>query len=202
MQRHPTGGSPVEYVVEERRRTIYVKSSVPPDQWDEATMQSILATPDVQGNASAGTFRRTQSCTPVNMKIQEVEEGSGSNSETSASADSPNQIPAATIPMKKSARPESYAGSPMKLRKPPPFQEAASRGIHGVQARWQIYFYHKQDPHYGFTNFSAHPVNYKGKEYPTSEHLFQSFKVSARIHDQSSTSLTCQKVSGAPSAFG
>ena len=40
-----------------------------------------------------------------------------------------------------------------------------------------ILFYHKDEPHYGFTNFSAHPVDYCGKRYPTSEHLFQSFKV-------------------------
>ncbi|KAJ7919322.1 hypothetical protein B0H13DRAFT_250359 [Mycena leptocephala] len=40
----------------------------------------------------------------------------------------------------------------------------------------KILFYHSHDPHYGFTNFSAHPVQYKGKRYPTSEHLFQAFK--------------------------
>ena len=40
-----------------------------------------------------------------------------------------------------------------------------------------IFFYHKHDPHYGFTNFSDHPVCYEGAMYPTSEHLFQSFKV-------------------------
>ncbi|CCM06414.1 uncharacterized protein FIBRA_08675 [Fibroporia radiculosa] len=39
-----------------------------------------------------------------------------------------------------------------------------------------IWFYHKHDPYYGFTNFSPHPVDYNGKSYPTSEHLFQSFK--------------------------
>ena len=44
-------------------------------------------------------------------------------------------------------------------------------------ARNRILFYHKNDPYYGFTNFSPHPVIYKGKKYPTSEHLFQSFKV-------------------------
>ena len=43
--------------------------------------------------------------------------------------------------------------------------------------RPRILFYHKHEPHYGFTNFSSHPVLYGGKEYPTSEHLFQSFKV-------------------------
>lgn len=41
----------------------------------------------------------------------------------------------------------------------------------------KIYFYHKHEPFYGFTNFSPHSVMYKGKKYHTSEHLFQSFKV-------------------------
>lgn len=39
-----------------------------------------------------------------------------------------------------------------------------------------ILFYHKHEPHYGFTNFSNHAVKYEGKVYPTSEHLFQSLK--------------------------
>jgi len=39
-----------------------------------------------------------------------------------------------------------------------------------------IYFYESDKPHYGFTNFSPHPVNYRGKVYPTSEHLFQALK--------------------------
>jgi len=44
-----------------------------------------------------------------------------------------------------------------------------------------ILFYHKHEPHYGFTNFSNHAVKYDGKVYPTSEHLFQSFKVCAPL---------------------
>ena len=47
-------------------------------------------------------------------------------------------------------------------------------------SRPKILFYHKHEPHYGFTNFSPHPVMYRGKRYPTSEHLFQSFKVGGR----------------------
>ncbi|TRM64453.1 hypothetical protein BD626DRAFT_491873 [Schizophyllum amplum] len=43
-------------------------------------------------------------------------------------------------------------------------------------AQQRILFYHKHDPHYGFTNFSDHPVTYEGKVYPTSEHLFQALK--------------------------
>lgn len=47
----------------------------------------------------------------------------------------------------------------------------------GVQPRRRILFYRKHKPYYGFTNFSPHPVYYNNKRYPTSEHLFQSFKV-------------------------
>ncbi|KAF9223629.1 DUF1768-domain-containing protein [Gyrodon lividus] len=39
-----------------------------------------------------------------------------------------------------------------------------------------VFFYEKNAPFYEFTNFSSHDVMYKGKRYPTSEHLFQSFK--------------------------
>ncbi|KAG8990906.1 hypothetical protein FRB93_002978 [Tulasnella sp. JGI-2019a] len=39
-----------------------------------------------------------------------------------------------------------------------------------------IFFYERTDPHYGFTNFSPHEVEYDGKVYPTSEHLFQALK--------------------------
>lgn len=42
----------------------------------------------------------------------------------------------------------------------------------------RILFYHAHDPYYGFTNFSPDPIEYRGKRYPTSEHLFQSLKVS------------------------
>ena len=46
-----------------------------------------------------------------------------------------------------------------------------------LPATRQILFYHKHDPYYEFTNFSPFSVTYNGKEYPTAEHLFQSFKV-------------------------
>ncbi|KAJ7069051.1 hypothetical protein B0H15DRAFT_793826 [Mycena belliarum] len=45
-----------------------------------------------------------------------------------------------------------------------------------ASARGPILFYDRNEPYYGFTNFSAHPVRYNGKEYPTSEHLFQAMK--------------------------
>ncbi|KAF8072199.1 hypothetical protein FPV67DRAFT_1411910 [Lyophyllum atratum] len=61
-----------------------------------------------------------------------------------------------------SPKSESPSGSPDPHKSP--------------RQRPKVLFYHKHDPHYGFTNFSEHHVKYKGKTYPTSEHLFQSFK--------------------------
>ena len=83
---------------------------------------------------------------------------------------------ALSSPTKSPVIPTRPTGKPMEsaaknvLRKP----ELQER-------RRPILFYHKDEPHYGFTNFSAHPVDYRGKRYPTSEHLFQSFKVGLQL---------------------
>lgn len=55
----------------------------------------------------------------------------------------------------------------------------------------RIYFYHKTDPYYGFTNFSDHPVVFNGQRYPTSEHLFQSLKVSTPFDSIVAVLLRC-----------
>ncbi|KAG8993593.1 hypothetical protein FRB90_000655, partial [Tulasnella sp. 427] len=39
-----------------------------------------------------------------------------------------------------------------------------------------ILFYGENDKYYEFTNFAPYPVVFRGKEYPTSEHLFQARK--------------------------
>ncbi|KAJ7157170.1 DUF1768-domain-containing protein [Mycena filopes] len=65
-----------------------------------------------------------------------------------------------------------------RTRAPPPFSPISPRGT-----RPRILFYDHADPYYGFTNFSAHSVIYKGKEYPTSEHLYQAFKFLSRRPD-------------------
>lgn len=53
-----------------------------------------------------------------------------------------------------------------------------SGGWAHAHARPKILFYDKHKPYYEFTNFSPHEVVFEGKRYPTSEHLFQAFKVS------------------------
>lgn len=60
--------------------------------------------------------------------------------------------------------------------------------------RRPILFYHKHEPHYGFTNFSNHAVKYYGKVYPTSEHLFQSLKVCILLRSTSNPSDTADQV--------
>lgn len=55
----------------------------------------------------------------------------------------------------------------------------------------KILFYHAHDPHYGFTNFSSDPIEYNGKKYPTSEHLFQSLKFMERRPELAEHIRTC-----------
>ena len=70
-----------------------------------------------------------------------------------------------------------------------------------------VLFYDKNDPFYEFTLFSPHDVTYKGKRYPTGEHLFQALKVrvvsSSRIGADagscSSFSMAIYLVPGQPS---
>lgn len=57
-----------------------------------------------------------------------------------------------------------------------PTKHATSGAKAGVGGANKVYFYDKNKPHYGFTNFSNHPITYGGLVYPTSEHLFQSLK--------------------------
>ncbi|KAG2357869.1 hypothetical protein BDR07DRAFT_1419141 [Suillus spraguei] len=55
----------------------------------------------------------------------------------------------------------------------------------------KILFYHAHDPYYGFTNFSPDPIEYNGKKYPTSEHLFQSLKFMERRPELAEHIRTC-----------
>ncbi|KAI0060208.1 DUF1768-domain-containing protein [Artomyces pyxidatus] len=48
--------------------------------------------------------------------------------------------------------------------------------------RYPVYFYERGEPYFEFTNFSDHPVVYKQKRYPTSEHLYQAFKFLDTAH--------------------
>lgn len=69
--------------------------------------------------------------------------------------------------------------SPLSRRRDYPATSTSERTggpRHQHGHRRVIYFYDKDKPYYSFTNFSPHHVEYDGKVYPTSEHLFQALK--------------------------
>ncbi|KAJ7131873.1 hypothetical protein C8R43DRAFT_655785 [Mycena crocata] len=66
----------------------------------------------------------------------------------------------------------------------------------------------QKDPYFGFTNCSPYPVKYNGKEYPTSDHLFQAFKymdhrpdIAEKIRTTSKSSKEAIRISTAYAAY-
>lgn len=169
----PTTAKPVQYRIEERKRTVYVTSDIAPTEWDQESLDTILTLADSDESEHSEPkgeepIRRTRSL--VETQIIITEDSSSNN------------------PVYDAREMMTPRLTPNRLRRPgnksPPMQMTRSVGTlpesprrSPVQARRKILFYHKNDPYYGFTNFSAHPVIYRGKRYPTSEHLFQSLKV-------------------------
>lgn len=158
------------YRVEERSRTIYVSSDIDPSQWDTHSLNTIFSLAEApecdREISSEQPVRRTQSYTDTQVIISEdVSDRSDESRVTS---------PRISVyrPRRSGGKTASAPSTP-----PPALPRRVSPSNSAPAARQRILFYHKDDPHYGFTNFSAHPVIYNGKKYPTSEHLFQSFKV-------------------------
>ncbi|MDR3459229.1 MAG: NADAR family protein [Verrucomicrobiae bacterium] len=48
----------------------------------------------------------------------------------------------------------------------------------------QILFYRINEPYGGFSNFSPHPFELKGKQWPTTEHYFQAQKFPGTEHEE------------------
>lgn len=167
----PTKTAPVQYRIEERRRTVYVTSEVPPAQWDPQTVSNILQFADIPETEIVNTssLRRTKSLVERDIVVFE----DSSNKAGKTSKDSP---PPSYRSGKQGSRSSMILKSPNDSNSSPD-TPTPHRGSPRTPTRHRILFYHRHDPHYGFTNFSPHPVMYQGKRYPTSEHLFQSFKV-------------------------
>lgn len=172
----PTTGRPVQYRIEERKRTIYVTSDVAPSEWDKGSLDTIFTLAEgaqsEQHVEDDDGDRRRRASSMVETQITITEDASPSLSTSydarAASLSphlSPNRIRKNSTRSPRVGMTKSFNNVMDSPRRSP------------LQARPRILFYHKADPHYGFTNFSAHSVLYKGKRYPTSEHLFQSFKV-------------------------
>ncbi|KAG1717636.1 hypothetical protein EDB19DRAFT_1922367 [Suillus lakei] len=72
---------------------------------------------------------------------------------------------------------------PAQLRLPAQYSQMGSRR--------KFFSIMPTSPYYGFTNFSSDPIEYNGKKYPTSEHLFQSLKFMERRPELAEHIRTC-----------
>ena len=163
----PTTKQAPVYRIEERSRTIYVSSDVDPTQWDTHSLNTIFTlaeVPESDQDSSSEPIRRTKS--HVDNQYLLSPSSLDHNIDRNHESASRRSVYRGRLPGIKSA--------PQHLS-----TNIAQQGSNSKPSspRTRILFYHKTDPYYGFTNFSPHPVIYKGKKYPTSEHLFQSFKV-------------------------
>ena len=162
----PTTNGPVQYRIEERSRTVYVTSDVCPSQWEQHSLDQIFSLTEESGSTSQVDAQISSALT-VETRVSGAED--------------------AGIVVVPEGRARSVRNGSHRSRRSE-FMSSPKSSIHPLDSprrvsprtlvRPRILFYHKHDPHYGFTNFSDHHVVYKGKKYPTSEHLFQSFKVS------------------------
>jgi hypothetical protein len=156
------------YRIEERSRTIYVAGDVDPTQWDTHSLNAIFALAEVpeDNEGQDQPIRRAYSYEDAPQFI--ITPGSTEcNDDSAIGSPRYNVFHSRRLGGTRntnSAQSRMSTMSPYSPQLPPPLPK-------------RILFYHKHNPHYGFTNFSPHPVIYNGKKYPTSEHLFQSFKV-------------------------
>ncbi|KAK1231542.1 hypothetical protein PQX77_005334 [Marasmius sp. AFHP31] len=160
----PRGRRPRVQLVEERR-TYYVTSDIPASQWEHEDIANALKLPELSAADGNGDspFQRSKSQNEMQA--------------------SPQSLPTSPPPRPRSIQempsspPSRYQSRRPHATKPVVNPGQTPPNTPTVNAtRPKVLFYHKHNPHYGFTNFSSHPVFYNGKRFPTSEHLFQSFK--------------------------
>lgn len=177
----------------QRRQTLFVESALPPEGWDDEMRQTIvrqlssapeeistLVHPSASSRRTSSWNEQTETATDDQPKAKlrlYTPSRSLSSSPTRLSLHGLSSKPLVCMPglINRDLPTTSSAPSPINDRS----QNTLSPGRPTIRRR--IYFYNREDPYYGFTNFSPHEVKYKGKVYPTSEHLFQSFKVSSII---------------------
>ncbi|EAU83115.2 hypothetical protein CC1G_11641 [Coprinopsis cinerea okayama7 len=179
-------GSPTtakQYRIEERKRTVYVTSDLPPSEWDEQSLNTIFSMAQAQADHGeqqdetdddGRPIRRTQSLVETQFIISEESPSPAASMSNVVVGQTPRLSTYQQLPRRGPTKSGVFKGIPGTPT--PPDSPKRSPVQKTSPQRPKILFYHKHDPHYGFTNFSAHPVMYKGKRYPTSEHLFQSFK--------------------------
>jgi len=168
----PKATAPPQYRIEEHRRTIYLTG-----KWDSKALGELLSLPEIPDEGAVSDSqtqrqRRTKSLNENDLIV--LTDSSNQLMPKDTAGDSPRALRhGRNLGLPKSGGSSSTPTTPTV---------AIRGGLPRTPTRHRILFYHRHDPHYGFTNFSAHPVFYNGKRYPTSEHLFQSFKVCLVLH--------------------
>jgi hypothetical protein len=157
------------YRIDEYRRTFYIASPAPPAQDIDTIMTEVTDMSEEHTTSSSQPpSYRSKSLTEREI-LPVVDENRPNLSQGLADRTTRHGLRSSV-----SLRSQTSANTPPNTPATPhPHGSRPSR----TPTRHRILFYHRRDPHYGFTNFSSHPVFYQGKRYPTSEHLFQSFKV-------------------------
>ena len=166
-------GPPVQYRIEDHRRTIYVTSSLPPGKWDTEAIDQLLKLPEIpdEGLAPVGQTERQRRSRSLSENTLNVLTDASNRKSKDPGSSSCSLRENRSLNVSRSQRGGNSSSTPTTPT------VSVRGGSPRTPVRHRILFYHRHDPHYGFTNFSAHPVVYNGKKYPTSEHLFQSFKV-------------------------
>jgi diaminohydroxyphosphoribosylaminopyrimidine deaminase/5-amino-6-(5-phosphoribosylamino)uracil reductase len=175
----PTTKQAPVYRIEERCRTIYVSSDVDPTQWDSHSLNTIFTLAETpESDQDPEPIRRTKS----HVDNQAALSPGASDHERKHENVSRRSVYRARL--------AGIQSAPLHLS-----TNIAPQGSNSKPSspRTRIPFYHKHHPYYGFTNFSPHPVIYKGKKYPTSEHLFQSFKFQAHRPNLAEHIRTCSE---------
>ncbi|KAF9260058.1 DUF1768-domain-containing protein [Marasmius fiardii PR-910] len=166
----PKGRKPRVQLVEERR-TYYVTSEIPASQWEHEDLANALKLPEFGGPAHDSDSDRGETSPFQRSKSQNEVHMPTATTPTTPSPPRPRSIqdmPVCPTSRYQSRRLTHFVKPASNVQTPPNTPIAVPRP--------KVLFYHKHNPHYGFTNFSPHPVFYQGKRFPTSEHLFQSFK--------------------------
>jgi hypothetical protein len=174
---HPE--APIRYRIEECRRTLIVDSTIPPGEWDPQALKDIFKLADIPAGEPLNATGHSQvypggsTICHSKSEIRIVEDNSSRSSPENTLSPPRGEFGSHSPQEMYPTFPKTVTGSGQTSS---PIRRQGSPWTPS-QTRPRILFYHSHNPHYGFTNFSPHAVEYKGKIYPTSEHLFQSFKV-------------------------
>jgi hypothetical protein len=155
-----------------------VRSNSTPDKRLSASGHTIITSGDHRKHQDRNTWS-AGSAPPI--IVQRAPSNLQRSPSTTGRSQSQTHLPLHRTPSNSPVSPANIQRTPSNLSPhvSPVISRRFSKSSPAQGRSRAILFYHKHEPHYGFTNFSNHAVKYENRVYPTSEHLFQSLKVCA-----------------------